>query len=156
MEPPRATDYNLSAQRWYAQHLADAIYRTKWTPLRFPVDGEAPNFRTLGAGQLPSAKILHTTSRAIEKAGIPACHIKIGRTEYQRVLAALNQEERWYWLWHVEPNAFDRDGNFVPRPAIFHASGARVEAAPCHPALRSAALTVVSVAVVEPLRLQGA
>ena len=154
-EPLRATDYGLSAQRWYAQTLTDAIYRRNWVTLRFPVDGEAPNFKTVGANRLPPARILHTTSKALPRLGIAAAHIKIGQQEYQQALKLMNREQCGRWLWHVEQQLFNEKRELLPKGAIFQATedGRAVGGAPCHPELQRAALVVIAAAGVEPLRL---
>jgi len=140
-EPLKATDYGLSAQRWYAQHLADALYRRKLTPLRFRLDGERPNFSTRGAGQLPSPAIFHTTAPALPKAGVHPASIKLGATDYQAALGEMteSQLEQW-WAWSKAER--DLHGRVMPRGAIFQARGAFVSPAPCHPDLQGAVLLI--------------
>lgn len=141
----------LSASRWIAQALAEALYRHHWTTLRTIVYGEPPNFRTVGANQTPPAALLNTRCKPLPKAHIPECRIKLGWNEYQHTLSNLTPNQHTAWFAWLEPT-FDKHGKLKDRTALFQARGAYVQTGTSDPDAQTAALLIASRAAIEPTR----
>lgn len=141
---------NTSTHRWIAQALADAIYRGRYTELRFRVEGEDPKFRTLGGSQTAFPGVFHTTTQPIP--GLPAQHVKLGATDYQNALATLTrpQFDAW-WAW-LTPTR-DTHRKLIPKPALFYADHTGIHPGTSDPLAQQAALLIANHATVTRLNI---
>ena len=115
-----------SQRYWYAQALADAIYRKGWMKLipRRPNDN-VPGIKSIGGCVVPKPRMVEAHVFPVDSSRIPEARIYLGFLEYQVGLNSMTREE-WdaWWKWMAPKK--DKWGRPVGAPALYRSSGDRV------------------------------
>lgn len=117
---------STNQKNWYAQWLADAIYRKGWQRLipRRPNDNQ-PTLKAVAGGVIPKPRLAEVRAPEHEKAMVPEARLYIGFYGYQEALAELTDEE-WNGWWNWLAPRRDKWGRPVTSPALYRSQGSRV------------------------------
>jgi len=147
---------------WYAEHLSTAIARSRYVTLAFPIDGEAPTFRTLGGHKRSFPQMFHTRAPQVMIGGVqkPEVRIKYGRADFERTLRRLGEDglrSWWMWLLNIDPVTGklrrSEDNKRLRSTALFRRTHGTVEEnKESDPLARRAALIAIGYAAITPFR----